>query len=120
MDITIEHVDGIELVRMSGELRREAGEVIEEQLHPLIAPKHAAMAIDLSGVDAIDSSGLSQLISLATHARMCESQVVLFAPTAFVAGVFEVTRLDSWFDIAADQQAATQLLKQSRAAAAEK
>ena len=116
MEITIEQCDGYKLVRMDGELRREAGEEIEEQLHPVIAPKNSAMAIDLSGVTTIDSSGLSQLISLATHARMCESRVVLFGPTAFVAGVFEVTRLDSWFDIAADRTEAEKLLKNSPAA----
>jgi anti-anti-sigma factor len=116
MEIAIEHGDGYELVKMNGELRREAGEEIEEQLHPVIASKNASMAIDLSEVSAIDSSGLSQLISLATHARMCDSRVVLFAPTPFVAGVFEVTRLDSWFEIAADRTEAEKLLKTTPAA----
>jgi len=113
MEITIEHCDAYELVRLNGELRREAGEDLEEQLHPIIGARNASMAIDLSGVTAIDSSGLSQLISLATHARMCESRVVLFGPTPFVAGVFEVTRLDSWFDVAPDRAEAEKLLKES-------
>jgi len=112
MEIAIERTNaGYVLVRMQGELRRQAGDLLEEQLHPIIAEKGTAMVIDLTGVSTVDSSGLSQLISLATHARLCLSRVVLFGPTPFVAGVFEVTKLDKWFDIAADQASAAARLK---------
>lgn len=110
MDITTEHRDGYELIKLTGELRREAGEQLEETLHPMIAPKNTALIIDLSGINAIDSSGLSQLISLATHARLSSSRVVLFGPTPFVSGVFELTRLNAWFDIADDLAGAEALL----------
>ncbi len=102
MQIDIEQRTGYELVRLKGELRRDAAAKIEEELHPLIAPKRTAMIVDLSELETVDSSGLSQLIGLATHARLSESRVVLFGATPFVAGVFEVTKLDQWFDIAKD------------------
>ncbi|HRX87519.1 MAG TPA: STAS domain-containing protein [Phycisphaerae bacterium] len=103
MEITIEQQDGkYTLVRLKGELRREASRRIEEELHPLIGADAPPVVVDLAGLEAIDSTGLSQLIGLATHARMSRSQVVLFGPTPFVAGVFEVTHLDKWFDIAED------------------
>ena len=103
MKIEIEHQDaGYKLVRLIGELRREATAKIEDELHPLIAPKGTALIINLSELETVDSSGLSQLVGLATHARLSESKVVLFGATPFVAGVFEVTRLDKWFDMAAD------------------
>jgi anti-anti-sigma factor len=70
--------------------------------------------VDLSGVTAIDSSGLNQLISLATHARMCGSQLVLFGPTPFVAGVLEITKLDKWFDVAEDEPAAVGRLQEKQ------
>jgi anti-anti-sigma factor len=89
--------------------------MLEEKLHPLIAEKGSAMVIDLTGMPTVDSSGLSQLIGLATHARLSESRVVLFGPTAFVAGLFELTRLNTWFDIAADEAGAVAMLRTTKA-----
>jgi anti-anti-sigma factor len=75
MDIAITQTDnGYTLVALRGELRREASQMLEEKLHPLIAEKGSAMVIDLTGMPTVDSSGLSQLIGLATHARLSESR----------------------------------------------
>jgi anti-anti-sigma factor len=116
MDIAITQTDnGYTLVALRGELRREASQMLEEKLHPLIAEKGSAMVIDLTGMPTVDSSGLSQLIGLATHARLSESRVVLFGPTAFVAGLFELTRLNTWFDIAADEAGAVAMLRTTKA-----
>jgi len=114
MEITIQHRPaGYDLVRLQGELRRESGELISQRLHPLIAPRKTAVIVDLSGVTLIDSSGLSHLISLATHARLSESKFVLFDPTPFVAGVLELTHLDKWFDLADDLAGAEARLQTS-------
>jgi hypothetical protein len=40
---------------------------------------------------------------------------VLFGPTAFVAGLFELTRLNTWFDIAADEAGAVAMLRTTKA-----
>lgn len=114
MDISIEQQDRCTRVALRGELRREAAQRIEEELHPLIGAASPPVVIDLSGLTAIDSTGLSQLIGLATHARMSRSKVVLYAPTPFVAGVFEVTRLDQWFDIAQDLPGALARLDEAK------
>lgn len=110
MEIKTTSKGSYHLVTCSGELRATDGETIEERLHPLIAPRESSMVLDMSGVMSVDSGGLSQLIGLTTHARLSESRVVLVSPTSFVAGVFEVTKLDSWFEIAGDVAEAERLL----------
>ena len=107
MDIDVQSPrDGCWLVRLRGDLRDESGPVLQQELHPLLGERDAAMVVDLSAVPMVDSRGLSQLISLATHARLSRSRVVLVSPTPFVAGVFKMTKLDEWFEISADVTAA--------------
>lgn len=113
MEIKIEPRDGYHLARLSGELRATDAEVIERDLHPLIAPRETTTVLELSGVTSVDSGGLSQMISLTTHARLTESRVILVGPTPFVAGVFEVTKLDKWFEIVGDLAAAESLVRGS-------
>ena len=57
------------------------------------------LAVELSGLESIDSSNLSVLINLATRARLAGASVVLVAPSPFVRGILEVTRLITWFDV---------------------
>jgi len=103
MEIDIQSTqDRCWLVRLRGDLRGESGPLIQQELHPLLGERDSAMVLDLSDVGMVDSRGLSQLISLATHARLSQARVVLVAPTPFVAGVFKMTKLDAWFEITED------------------
>ena len=103
MDIDIEQqAAGLHVVRFSGELSGHDNQTIQKSLHPLIAPRDTAMIVDLAQLTAIDSGGLSQLISLTTHARLSHSRVILVGPTPFVAGILKMTKLDGWFDMADD------------------
>ncbi len=109
MEIEIEGISsGNHLVRCAGEFRADDGVSMHDELHPLIAEAGTGLVVDLSGVSWIDSGGLSHLISLVTHSRLSKSRVVLAAPSPFVAGVLEVTGLDSWFEVAEDADSAGQ------------
>ena len=69
------------------------------------------LAIELTGMTNINSLGLSELINVVIRARLSRSRVVLVSPSQFVRGVFEVTRLDRWFEIVDDLDAAFAALK---------
>ena len=84
---------------VSGELGSSEVESFTNQLHEYAAGEGARLAVDLHEVTFIDSSGLSALINLVTRARMTQGRVILVAPTPFVGGVLNVTRLDTWFEI---------------------
>ena len=84
---------------MSGVLDVLGIERFTETLQEHACGEEAHLAIDLSQLTLIDSSGLSAMISLVTRARLTNGQVVLVAPSPFVSGILEVTHLDHWFDI---------------------
>ncbi len=110
MNVQVEPQKNFTLARLSGEFNLGDENNIADTLQPIVAEPESKLAIDLSGLNQINSSGLSELINVVTRARMTRSRVVLVSPTAFVMGVFEVTRLHRWFDIVDDlASAATRL-----------
>jgi anti-sigma B factor antagonist len=99
MDLQIEDRGILTAVRLHGELSGPDSDQLVEALHDRVVGENARVAVDLSGLQSIDSSGLAALMNLVTRARLGSGQIVLVAPTPFVAGVFNVTHLDTWFDI---------------------
>ncbi len=87
------------VVRLSGELTELDVDRLTETLADVAYGELARVAVDLSGLKTIDSSGLSALITVVTRARLTQGRVVLVAPSPFVSGVLGVTRLDKWFDM---------------------
>lgn len=68
------------------ELRREVQRVVEEG--------HARVALDLSAVEFIDSSGLGALVSGLKTARTAGGDLRLAAATDQVTSVLRITNLD--------------------------
>jgi anti-sigma B factor antagonist len=99
MEVQIDKSGPVPIAVLRGEIRSDDGETFLEELHPLVAEPDSRLAIDLSGVDFIDSSGLTFLINVVTRARLAKGRAVLVGPTPFVSGVFEVTNLNQWFEI---------------------
>ncbi len=99
MELKVDTSRAFPVACASGEIRSEDMQLFLDELHPLVAESGARLAVDLSGVTFVDSTGLTCLINLVTRARLSGARAVLVAPTSFVAGVFEVTNLDRWFEI---------------------
>ena len=102
MELTIDTAGPFAVARVRGSLGTGDEAEFTERLHPLAANPQAKLAIVLSELASIDSSGLGSLIGLVTRARMREGRVILVEPTAFVRGVMEVTQLDQWFEVCDD------------------
>lgn len=102
--------DGIVVARLVGELVGAQVPDVTETLQEAATGDSARLAIDLTKLTLLDSSGLAALIHLANRARLTCGKLVLVNPSAFVSGVFRTTRLDRWFDIARDMTAARQFL----------
>ncbi len=110
MDIQIESSEAFAVAKVSGELIGKEVERFTEELHELVSGEGSALAVDLSALELIDSSGLAAMMNLVTRARLSDGNVVLVSPTAFVAGIFNVTRLDTWFDVCESLEEARQKL----------
>ena len=110
MELQVDRNGPFAVARLSGELASQDAQTLCDSLHDCISGPGAKLARDLSALNSGDSSGLSALINLVTRARLGGGQVVMVAPTSFVTGVFNVTRLDTWFDICPDLETAARRL----------
>jgi len=99
VQITTQKDGQIVRVKLAGELKADNAESVTEELHPLVSIPDAKVVVDLSELAMIDSSGLSTLINTVTRGRLSTAEVILINPTPFVRSVFEVARLDSFFEI---------------------
>jgi len=97
--IDVEESGSYVVARLSGTLDSDSAEQFAASLEPHIPAGGFALLIELSQVASIDSSGLGAIIKLVTHARLRQGQVFIVAPSPFVLGVLEATRLDSWLDV---------------------
>lgn len=110
LDIQMDRTRSIPVARLSGALSALDDQKLSDALGELPFGQEARLAIDMSGLRSIDSSGLASLIAVVTRSRMTNGRVALVAPSPFVAGVLSVTRLDKWFDVCTDLASAEELL----------
>ena len=77
----------------------EGGKTLEEQLAGLVPQHQALWVIDLAKVDFMDSAGLVSLVAGLKAARNSACRLVLCNVQAPVRLIFELTQLDSVFEI---------------------
>lgn len=111
MEIEINTTGPFTIAKISGVLTAQHTEAFTEGLQDLVHGDGAILAIDLSELTMLDSSGLAALIGLVTRSRLTNGRVALVAPTPFVRGILEVTHLDTWFEVFASPELAAETLK---------
>ena len=100
LEITVE-TDGAKVtIAVGGEVDPHTAPQLEGEIRTaLLSPSVETLALDLSGVSFMDSSGLRVVIS--THRSMREraGRLVLRHPTATVKHLLEITQLSGEIDI---------------------
>lgn len=99
-------VTGTHIINVRGEIHVQTAPRFAARLTDALEKGKTAIVLDLTHVEFIDSTGLSVLLSglrqvVAAHGRMA---LVCANPT--VLRLFEITSLDSTFDIFADRPTA--------------
>ncbi len=84
---------------------------LEEQLSVRLAEGNIRIAVDMSDVSYISSSGLKVLLAALRQARRQKGQLVLCGLQPKVASILEMIGFDQVFPIAQDLAAATDLLE---------
>ena len=106
MELLLSHHEDYVLARVSGPLDEDAREPFREQLHPLFAERGRRLIVDLAEVPRINSPGIGNLVALVADANTNGCQVTFCALSPFVASVMAVTKLNRYFDIAENLDAA--------------
>jgi anti-sigma B factor antagonist len=87
------------LIRVQGEVDLYSSPELRKVILKTIPSAEGDLAIDLSGVTYIDSSGVATLVEGLRSARKNGTGFALVTPSAAVMQVLELARLDSVFEV---------------------
>ena len=88
------------LIAVRGEVHVSTAPEFSERLNEAIATGKTGVVIDMTDVEFIDSTGLSVLLNALRRVTRQQGSLALVVSNPTVLRLFEITRLDSTFDIA--------------------
>ncbi len=109
--------DTTHLIAVRGEVHVSTAPEFSERLNEAIATGKTGVVIDMSDVEFIDSTGLSVLLNALRRVTRQQGSLTLAVSNPTVLRLFEITRLDSTFDIAPDRDAAVAKVRRDQDAA---
>lgn len=89
----VDRADGTAAARLSGDLDIVTSDVVKRDLAQLVDAGHVTLALDLSDVGFVDSSGLGVLVAIHRHAETHGGSFVVRSVPPQVQRLFEITRL---------------------------
>jgi anti-sigma B factor antagonist len=112
-DLSEEELDAANLViRVAGEIHATTAPEFSERLNQAIARGKTGIVLDLTAVEFIDSTGLSVLLNGLRRVTRARGTMVLACANPTVLRLFEITKLDSTFEILADCDEAIERVRQ--------
>lgn len=93
IDTTI-RPDGVAVLVAEGRINLVTATAVRREVQRVVDEGHTRLALDLSRVEFIDSSGLGALVSGLKTARTAGGDLRLVAASEQVAGVLRLTNLD--------------------------
>lgn len=96
---SIQWRDDAAIVQVVGDVDLNRSPALQEALLELLEKNPSTVVIDLAGVGYMDSSGVASLVKLLSRVRQKGVSLKLAALTDRVRNIFEITRLDSVFEI---------------------
>ncbi len=87
------------VVNVRGEIHVTTAPEFSRRLNDVIASGKTLLLLDLLGVDFIDSTGLSVLLNGLRSVTRADGRMAIAAANPTVLRLFEITKLDSTFDI---------------------
>ena len=101
------------VIAVSGEIHVSTAPEFSRRLNAAIAKGKTAVVLDLTGTEFIDSTGLSVLLNGLRRVTRQRGRMALVCVNPTVLRLFEITRLDSTFDIRRTRDEALQAVRGS-------
>ncbi len=89
-----------------GDIDLNSSSLFQQELLLLMDKTPRRIVINLAGVPYMDSSGVASLVKLLSRTRKSESSLYLVRLNDRVRSVFEITRLDTVFNICGTEEEA--------------
>ena len=105
-ELSEESGDGAHVICVRGEIHLTTAPRFAEHLTAAIESGKTALVLDMSGVEFIDSTGLSVLLNGLRLVGQRQGRLALVCTNPTVLRLFQITSLDSTFDIFDDRQKA--------------
>ncbi|HET7522485.1 MAG TPA: STAS domain-containing protein [Bacillales bacterium] len=101
MDLQISHktVHGVDTLSVSGEIDAYTAPQLRNELLPLAQKEGAAVAVDLSRVEYMDSTGLGVFVAALKYTKKHGGRIKITGPTPRVKRLFDITGLAEIIDI---------------------
>jgi anti-sigma B factor antagonist len=103
--------DRTTIVAVEGEIHVSTAPEFSGMLNAAIDGGRTALVLDLTGVMFIDSTGLSVLLTALRRVTHAGGRMALVCSNPTVLRLFEITRLDTTFDIHAELEPAVALVQ---------
>jgi len=100
--ITSRIVSGVVIVDLAGRLCF-LDVTLRERMNEWLEEGHRAFVLNLANVPYVDSFGLGQLITIWTSIRNRGGQLILLRPTDHVQTLFQITKLNTIFNISGEE-----------------
>jgi len=100
MKLTTKEIDGITIVELDGNvLGGPDATALNDSLHKFIEKKKKKVVVDLSGVQTMNSSGLSMLINGLTAMRNAGGDLKIAAASKKIESLLVITKLTTVFEL---------------------
>ena len=76
---------------------------LRDSVNEWLQEDHRAFVFNLANVPYVDSFGLGQLITISNSIRSKGGQLILLGPTDHVRALFQITKLNTVFNISTDE-----------------
>ena len=90
------------VLALTGEINLRSSPTLHASLLEIIKCRPSRIILDLAGVSYMDSSGIGTLVDIKRRVDRYDGRLILAALQARVRGLFQITRLEQFFTIAAD------------------
>ena len=102
LEIASRIVSGVVIVDVAGRLCF-LDVTLRERINEWLEEGHRAFVLNLANVPYVDSFGLGQLITILNSIRSKGGQLILLRPTDKVLALLQITKLDTVFNISAEE-----------------
>jgi anti-sigma B factor antagonist len=105
-EFDIEWIDKDVVVRITGDIDAVRAPAAQQPLLKLLDKRPGKIVLNFQGVAYMDSAGLASFVKLLSRARKKGVELHLVSLSEMLSGLFEITRLDTVFNISATEEAA--------------
>lgn len=100
MNLSSKEIDGITVVALEGSvLGGPDATMLNDMLHKLTEKRKKKVVVDLSGVQSMNSSGLSMLITGLTTVKNAGGDLKIAAASKKIASLLVITKLSTVFEL---------------------